>query len=99
MKKKQISLSINTFDQAREVVESLKIHKIIAVLHIKNYLIKGFGIDWLLSIVQLLKKKYSPNSFKFFVDAGYDHSLSILLAKNKIDYIKLKSTPKIKKKN
>lgn len=93
MRKKIISLSINSYQQSNEVIEILKKFKIKPVLHIKNYLIKGLGIDWLLTLRKLLEKNHSNTSFKFFVDAGYDYGLSILLANNKVNFIKLNSNP------
>ena len=98
MKKKKISLSINTYLQAKEVVEvSIKL-KTKPILYIKNYLIKNLSIEWLLTLKDLLEKNYPSNNFKFFVDSGYDYGLSILLAMNKIDFIKLKSNPIIIRK-
>ena len=56
-----------------------------------NYLVKGFGIEWLNTIIKLIKKKYSQYNIKFYVDAGDDHGLSILILRENIDYLKLKS--------
>tara|TARA_B100000945_G_scaffold287803_1_gene259651 strand:- start:59 stop:481 length:423 start_codon:yes stop_codon:yes gene_type:complete len=95
---KQISFSINTYKQAREVVEELKKYKVIPILHIKNYIIQRFGIEWIISLKKILEKKFSPNSIKFSVDAKSDYGLSINLANNKINFIKLKSDQKILKK-
>ncbi len=95
---KQISFSINTYKQAREVVEELKKYKVIPILHIKNYLIQRFGIEWIISLKKILEKDFPPNSIKFSVDAKSDYGLSINLANNKINFIKLKSDQKILKK-
>ena len=43
-----ISFSINNYKQAREVVEELKKYKVIPILHIKNYIIQRFGIEWII---------------------------------------------------
>ena len=96
---KQISFSINTYKQAREVVEELKKYKVIPILHIKNYIIQRFGIEWIISLKKILEKDFPPNSIKFSVDAKSDYGLSINLANNKINFIKLKSDQKILKKN
>ncbi len=95
---KQISFSINTYKQAREVVEELKKYKVIPILHIKNYIIQRFGIEWIISLKKILEKDCPPNSIKFSVDAKSDYGLSINLANNKINFIKLKSDQKILKK-
>tara|TARA_Y100000590_G_C15447202_1_gene911245 strand:- start:251 stop:673 length:423 start_codon:yes stop_codon:yes gene_type:complete len=95
---KQISFSINTYKQAREVVEELKKYKVIPILHIKNYIIQRFGIEWIISLKKILEKDFPPNSIKFSVDAKSDYGLSINLANNKINFIKLKSDQKILKK-
>ena len=98
MTNKQIIFSINTYKQAKEVVEELKKYKVIPILHIKNYIIQRFGIEWIISLKKILEKKFSPNSIKFSVDAKSDYGLSINLANNKINFIKLKSDQKILKK-
>ena len=98
MKRESISFSINTYYQAREVIEAAKKNKIMPVLHIKHYLIKGFGIDWLINIKKLLEKDFAANSFKLYVDVRFDYGLCILLAKKKIDFIKLRSNTLILKK-
>ncbi len=95
---KQISFSINTYKQAREAVEELKIYKVVPIFHVKNYIIQRFGIEWIISLKKILEKKFSPNSIKFSVDAKSDYGLSINLANNKINFIKLKSDQKILKK-
>ncbi len=95
---KQISFSINTYKQAREVVEELKKYKVVPILHIKNYIIQRFGIEWIISLKKILEKDFPPNSIKFSVDAKSDYGLSINLANNKINFIKLKSDQKILKK-
>ena len=98
MKEQDISFSINTYNQAKEVIKTTKNYKIKPVLHIKHYLIKGFGIDWLINLKNLLSRDFTPNSFKFYVDARNDYGLSLLLANNRIDFIKLKSNYIILKK-
>tara|TARA_B100001250_G_scaffold406992_1_gene426999 strand:- start:145 stop:567 length:423 start_codon:yes stop_codon:yes gene_type:complete len=95
---KQISFSINTYKQAKEVIEELKKYKVIPILHIKNYLIKRFGIEWIISLKKMLEKDFPSNSFKFSVDAKSDYGLVINLANNKINFIELKSDQKILKK-
>ena len=98
MKKQSISFSINTYYQAKEVIKIAKNYKIKPVLHIKNYLIKGFGIDWLINLKNLLGRDFKSNSFKLYVDVRSDYGLSLLLANHRIDFIKLQSNYIILKK-
>ena len=39
----------------------------------------------------MVKKNYSQQNIKFFVDAGNDYGLSILMLRENIDYLKLRS--------
>jgi len=98
VKKESISFSINSYYQAKEVIKSSKKLKFKPILYIKYYLINGFGVDWLLHLKNLLNKEFASNSFKFYVNARYDYGLSILLANNNVDFIKLKTNLIILKK-
>ena len=83
--------SINTYFQLEELIK-LKVNKRkILVIFIKNYLVKGFGIDWVKTVIRLVKQNYSEQNIKFFVDAGNDYGLSILILRQNIDYLKLRS--------
>ena len=95
MKNQVICFSINTFEQAKKVIQESKKINTKPVLFISYYIISGFGIEWLRSLQLLLKKIIFKNSYKFYVDANYDYGLSIDLIKLKVDYIKLKSNPLI----
>ena len=83
--------SINSFRQIEELILIRNNKKKILVIFIKNYLIKGFGIDWLRTLIKIVSKKYSNHNIKFFVDTGHDYGLSILILKENIDFIKLQS--------
>ena len=67
-------------------------------MFIENYLIKGFGINWLNTFIKMVKKHYSQHNIKFFIDAGNDYGLSVLILKENVDYLKLKSNKIILKK-
>ena len=95
MKNQKLSFSINTYNQAKNVIKELTKFKVIPILHIKNYTIKRFGIDWLISLKELLENDFPSSSFKFFVDSKFDYSLSINLANNSIDFIQLRSNQNI----
>ncbi len=88
---KKKCFSINTLNQVEELIKLKNNKRIKLIIFIKNYLVKGFGIEWLNTIIKLIKKKYSQYNIKFYVDAGDDHGLSILILRENIDYLKLKS--------
>ncbi len=83
--------SINTLFELDNLIK-LKINrKKILILFIKNYLVTGFGVEWLNTFIKLVNKKYSQYNIKFFVDAGNDYGLSLLILRENIDYLKLRS--------
>ena len=88
---KKKCFSINTFNQFEELIKYKKNKRKIIIIHIKNYIIKGFGINWLNAFIKTIKKNYSQNNIKFFIDAGNDYGLSMLILRENIDYLKLKS--------
>ncbi len=98
MKKKQIAFSINTLEQAESIIEETKIYQVAPVLHFKNYILKGFGPDFVINFRDILYSKFSKSRFKIFVDCGFDKSLSINMASRKINYIKLRGNLVILKK-
>ena len=89
--------SINSYDQAIEVLKICKKNKICPILHIKYFLINGFGIEWLISIQKLLKKKFSSN-FKLYVDSKKNYGLFIHLVEIKVNYIKIEADKETMKK-
>ncbi len=90
--------SISTLEQFKKLIHLKKNKKKILIVFIKNNLITNFGIDWLRSLVDLIKTNYSDFKVKFYVDCADDYGLSILIIKEKIDYIKLNSNKIILKK-
>ena len=95
---KRNCFSINTYLQFEKLIQIKKNKNKVLVIYIKNYLIKGLGIEWLKTLQKLIKKNYSKYNIKFYVDVGYDYGLSILIIKEDIDYLKLKSNKIILKK-
>ena len=89
---KKHCFAINTYEQFEKLIKYKKNKKKILVIYIKNYLIKGLGINWLKALIKLIKKNYSEYNIKFYIDAGYDYGLSILIIRENIDYLKLKSS-------
>ncbi len=90
--------SINTIIQFEELITSNKIKQKKLVIFINNSLIKGFGVSWLKSFIYIIQKNNFDINIKFFVDAGSDYGLSILLMNEKVDFIKLRSSNLILKK-
>ena len=98
MKNKFNAFSINTLNQAEDIILEARTYKIKAILHFKKYILKGFGSDFVLTFQKILKSKFGNSSFKMFVDCGYDSSLGIRMATKKIDFIKLRGNLVILKK-
>ena len=98
MKNKFNAFSINTLNEAENIILEAKNYKIKPILHFKQYILKGFGSDFILAFQKILKSKFGNSSFKMFVDCGFDSSLSIKMASKKIDFIKLRGNLVILKK-
>tara|TARA_Y100001960_G_C14383233_1_gene684924 strand:+ start:285 stop:689 length:405 start_codon:yes stop_codon:yes gene_type:complete len=95
---KKVCFSINTLKQANELIQELKNHKKNPIIYINNYLVIRLGLDWLIIFRDSLIKKFGISAFKFYVNAGYDYGLCVLLIKNKFQFIKIKSNKSILKK-
>jgi len=98
VRKKFYAFTINTLNQAEDIILEAKNYKIKPILHFKNYILKGFGSDFILTFQNILNSKFGNSSFKIFVDCGFDSSLSIRMATKKIEYIKLRGNSLILKK-
>jgi len=98
VRKKFYAFTINTLNQAEDIILEAKNYKIKPILHFKNYILKGFGSDFILTFQNILNCKFGNSSFKIFVDCGFDSSLSIRMATKKIEYIKLRGNSLILKK-
>ena len=88
---KKICFAVSTLTQIESLIEFRKPKFKTSIIFIKFFLIKGFGIEWLRTLVNHTKIKYKTHNIKFFVDSGYDQGLSILLIHENIDYLKLKN--------
>ena len=88
-------VTINTYFELIKLIKLKKNKKKILIIYIKNYLIKGFGIEWLNKLIKIVKAKHKQYNIEFYVDSGNDHGLSILLLREKINYLKLKSNKTI----
>ena len=88
---KKICFAVSTLSQIESLIEFRRSKFKTSIILIKYFLIKGFGVEWLRSLINYLNKKYKTHNIKFFVDSGYDQGLSILLTHENVDYIKLKN--------
>jgi len=89
--------AINTYLQFEKLIGE-KSNKEIVIIYIKNYLIEGLGIDWLKTFINFNKTNYKNFNIKYYVDCGTDYGLSILILRENIDYLKLKTNKIILKK-
>ena len=83
--------SINSYFEFEKLIKLKKNKKQILILFIKNFLVEGLGIDWLKTLIKIVKKNYSNYNIKFYVDSGTNYGLSILIMKENIDYLKVRS--------
>ena len=89
MKKKLVAFTINTLEEAENIILESKIYKITPILYLKKYFLIGFGSDFILTFQDILTSKFGKSSFKLFVDCGFNQSLTIQLANKKVNYLKL----------
>lgn len=88
---KKICFAVSTLIQIENLIEFRKSKFKTSIIFIKYFLIKGFGIEWLRTLINHIKNKYKTHNIKFFIDSGYDQGLGILLTHENIDYLKLKN--------
>ena len=91
MNNKLFVFTINTLEEAENIILGCETYKIKPILHLKKYFLLGFGVEFILTFREMLISKYGKSSFKLFVDCGFDQSLAINMANKKINYLKLKS--------
>ena len=88
---KKICFAVSTLTQIENLIEFRKSKFKTSIIFIKYFLIKGFGIEWLRTLINHIKNEYKSHNIKFFVDSGFDQGLGILLTHENIDYLKLKN--------
>ncbi len=89
---------LSTFKEIDNLVNTRKLSNKETIIFVKNFIIIGLGVEWLKTIKRLIKNKHNNHKINFYVDCGHDYGLSIMLIKNEIKYIKLKSNKAIIKK-
>ena len=55
---KKKCFSINNFFQLEKLIEEKKNKQKVIILYIANYLVTGFGLEWLRTFINLTKDKY-----------------------------------------
>ena len=95
---KKICFAVSTLTQIESLIEIRRLKFKTTIIFVKYFLIKGFGIEWLRTLINYVKNKYKTHNIKLFVDSGYDQGLSILLTQENIDYLKLKNSKTVLKK-
>ena len=91
MNKKLFAFTINTLEEAESIILGSKNYKIKPVLHFKKYFLLGFGPEFILTFRDMLISKFGKSNFKLFVDCGFNQSLAIRMANEKINFLKLKN--------
>ena len=56
---------INSYFQFENLIQYKKKKK--TIIHIRNNLVEGFGIEWLSSLIQLINKNYKNYNIKFML--------------------------------
>ena len=92
---KKKCFSINNFFQLEKLIEEKKNKQKIIIIYIANYLVTGFGLEWLRAFIHLTKKRHKKINIKFYIDSGKNSGLSVMLLKENINYLKLKSNKTI----
>ena len=86
MNKKLFVFTINTLEEAENIILGCKTYKIKPILHFKKYFLLGFGAEFILTFRDMLISKFGKSNFKLFVDCGFDQGLAIQKANKKINY-------------
>jgi hypothetical protein len=88
--KKLFAFTINTLEEAENIILGCRPYNIKPILYFKKYFLLGFGAEFILTFQEMLISKFGKSNFKLFVDCGSDQSLAIKMANKKINYLKLK---------
>tara|TARA_B100000029_G_scaffold303458_1_gene296242 strand:- start:676 stop:1104 length:429 start_codon:yes stop_codon:yes gene_type:complete len=91
VKNKLFAFTINTLEQAENIILESKKYKITPILHLKKYFLIGFGVEFIFTFQNMLISKFGKSSFKLYIDCGFDQSLAISMVARRIDFLKLNS--------
>jgi len=83
--------SINNYLEAVEIISICKKLKKIPVLHIRYFIIKGFGINWLNEFNKLIREHHKIKDYKLYIDVKKNYGLFINLVELKVNYIQVVS--------
>ena len=81
--------SINSFNQASEIISICREKNIVPILFIKYFLINGFGIHWLQELKRLLLTRFTSKNYKIYVDSKKNYGLFIDLVENQVNFVKV----------
>ena len=98
MKLKKYCFAINTTTQANDVIKFCKAKKIKPIFYIKYFLINKLGVDWLIELEEIIKKKTKTKNFEIYVNVKKNYGLFIELVDHKIAYLNIQGEIKIMKK-
>ena len=90
--------SINSYNQASEIILICKKNNIIPILFIKYIFMNGFGIHWLQELQRLLLTQFTFNDYRIYVDSKKNYGLFIELVENQVSYIKVSASNETLKK-
>jgi len=90
--------SINSYNQASEIVSICKKKNTVPILFIKYFLINGFGMHWLQELKRLLLTQFTSKNYKIYVDSKKNYGLFIDLVENQVNYVKVTADKKTLKK-
>ena len=91
MRFKKIFLSINTYNQASEVLKNYSSSKNIPIFYFKYYLVNKLSANWLLELIKILENQFGYNRFKICVNVKKNYGLFINLVEKKIDYLEVEA--------
>ena len=81
--------TINSYNQASEIISICREKNAVPILFIKYFLISGFGIHWLQELKRLLLTQFTSRNYKIYVDSKKNYGLFIDLVENQVNYIKI----------
>ena len=89
MKYKRYSFAVNSYHQAVNLISLCHDKKVLPIIYIKYFIIKGFGIKWIKVFKNLLIQHSKKKKFKMFIDCKKNYGMVIDLVEEKMDYIKV----------
>lgn len=95
---KKYCFSFHSYDQALDIIKECNKKKILPILYCQYYLINSLGINWLISLKEMLEKDFKNKKFKIFVDVKNNYGLFMDIIESKISFIKVNANKNMLKK-